>query len=315
MNTMMIKNWTAAALLALLLAPAVYATDNGTEFGIEDDLTVMGSTGTWADPDVEIKGFTVFGPLAGPQVITSTNGNVAIRGNLQADSTAYFGSSVTVAGYGVLQSTVQFLNNTGNAVNLYFDNAAANTGKVLKATGNGFLEWAADQNTTMTFNTPYRLQMVNSTDDGLADTQFVQDGGGNSLSLMASSMTIKGNGTDGLGVAGAVKLDGNTSVLNANTFTVGAGASTLGGTLNVAGDADLDARLNVDGDATFASSATIKGVTQLGDTAGTDKVAVNMTSDDGRATGALNVAGGAGNGNFVAKFYSGADLAAWIKKK
>jgi len=42
--------------MALLWAPAVYAADNSTEFGVADDLTVLGGDGTATllDPDVAV---------------------------------------------------------------------------------------------------------------------------------------------------------------------------------------------------------------------------------------------------------------------
>lgn len=295
-------------ILSLSLAPAAYAADNGTEFGIEDDLSVLGTGGTWADPDAEIKGFTVVGPLSGPQVISGTSGNMVLRGNLQADATAYFGSSVTVAGYGVFQSTVQF-QGSGSATNLYFTNAAANSGKVLKATSDGFLSWEADNNTTMTFATPYRLQMVNTSDDGLVDTVLLQNAAGTGVTVQtaamgAASMTVTG----AFGAVGtatfndAVNLgDGaGDAITAAGAVTAQNGVTVSGGGLSVTG-----------GNATVTNDLTVSGGTQLGsDTADTN--AVNKAAEAGVA---LAVAGGNTSGNYAAKFYSGADLSAWIKKK
>ena len=48
---------TLALFCACVFINSAYAVDNGTEFGIEDDLTVLGNGGNIADPDVEIKGF------------------------------------------------------------------------------------------------------------------------------------------------------------------------------------------------------------------------------------------------------------------
>jgi hypothetical protein len=102
-------------------------------------------------------------------------------------------------------------------------------------------------------------------------------------------------------------LDTNITMITGSSMTVN--------DLLALNDVAMKARLSVDGAATFASSATAKGSVQLGDTPGTDEVAVNMATGDARATGALNVAGDTASGAFVAKFYSGADMAAWIKKK
>jgi hypothetical protein len=357
------------AVLAMALPRAAYAADNGTEFGIEDDLTVFGTTGTWTDPDVEIKGFSLFGPLAGPQNITAAPGNVVIRGNLQADATSYFGSSMTVAGYGVFQSTVQinegnlkygtgmagkvlksqgngyvywgddntgaaalagtayrirmedgtgttladslllqnaggtnitlignssmsvtgglgvagyglfqstvqFTGNTGNLTNLYIDNAGSNVGKVLKASSNGFLYWGTDNSGLTNIGSPYRLQMVNTTSDGLVDSAFLQNAAGTNITMVTgSSMTVN-----------------DLLALN---------------------DVNLAAKLNVGGAATFVSSVTVNGNTQLGD-ANTDLAGVNRAPE---ANVGLSVDSNGNSGSYVAKFYSGGALAAWIKKK
>lgn len=371
------KRKVMAALLALFFAVPAYAVDNGTEFGIEDDLSVLGSTGTWADPDAEVKGFSVFGPLAGPQNIVGAPGNVAIRGNLQADATAYFGSSITVAGYGVFQSTVQmtegnlkygngisgkvlksggngyaywgddntgaagligtahrirvedaagtgladsillqnvagtgltvqrtdmgaasmtvtgafgvagyglfqstvsFTGNIGDVTNIYMDNAAANVGRVLKASSNGFLYWGSDATGLATLGNAYYLQMVNGTGDGLINSSFQQNPVGGHITMVGtSSMTFN--------------------------------------SLLAKGDLDVNGMLNVDGTSTLVSSVTARGSVQLGDTAGTDEVAINMTTADARADAAMTVAGDVTSGAYVAKFYSGANMAAWIKKK
>jgi len=72
-----------------------------TELGSEDDLTVMGTTGTAIDPDTEIKGFTVFGSTqtAYPGAVAGA-GNVVVNGVLSVSSGAYFtgNSTFTEAG-------------------------------------------------------------------------------------------------------------------------------------------------------------------------------------------------------------------------
>jgi len=244
MNTKKIVIGLLAAM-ALTWAQAAYA-DNGTEMGIDDDLTVNGTTGTWADPDVEIKGFTLFGTGATPAVIANAPGNVAIRGNLQADATSYFGSSVTIAGqavigsslnvsgYGVFLSTVQ-IGGSGSSTNLYFANAAANDGKVLKARPNGFLEWAADDAGGFTAGSQNWIPMYNGT--GLAASKLMQNLSNAGVTLHDSSMTINGSFES----TGAVKL----------------GNATAGtGDVEILGAARVATTLGVTGASTFSSSAT-----------------------------------------------------------
>lgn len=303
------KKLTRVVLALVCVAAAgrlAHAADNGTEFGIEDDLTVLGKEGTASDPDVEVKGFTVFGSTQAAYQIPVGSGNVVLNGTVQVSSGLYVAgaSSFTSGAYHTGVSSFS------DVANVHFAGGTAD--QVLKKVAGGGMVWGNDNNTTMSFQTPYRIQMVNGTDTDLADSLFLQNSGGSNITMLsASSMTILGDGTDGLGVSGATKLNGNTSILGANTFTVGTGLATLGGALNVVGDADLDARLNVDLAATFVSSVTAKGNAQFGD-AVTDIHGVNMAP---AADTALSVAGQSVSGDFAAKFYSGGSLAAWIKKK
>lgn len=72
-------------------ACAVFA-DNGTEVVIGDDLTVLGTDGTWSDPDFHVAGFTVFGSTVGTVSKLGANpspGSVVITGNLQVDGSVY----------------------------------------------------------------------------------------------------------------------------------------------------------------------------------------------------------------------------------
>lgn len=82
---------------ACCLPPA--AVFSQTELGIKDDLTVMGAAGTAADPDVEIKGFTVFGSTqtAYTGVVVGA-GNVLVNGHLAVSSGAYFMGNSTFTG-------------------------------------------------------------------------------------------------------------------------------------------------------------------------------------------------------------------------
>lgn len=300
------------ALVCVMAAGRLaYAADNGTEFGIEDDITVLGTEGTMMDPDVEIKGFTMFGSTGAAQTVNipQTPGNMYVSGYVQVSSGMYVAGSSTftqrveLQGYGVLKSTVQFLNNTGSLTNLYFDNAAANSGKVLKAGSDGFLTWEADQNTVMTFATPLRLQMVNVADNNLIDSLFQQnaEAGTNITMVSGSSMTILGDGTNGLGVNGAAKLNGHVSLGDeAGDSVTAIGAVTAQNGVAVTG-----------GDVAVTNNLTVNGSARLGD-AVTDDHGINVAAEDGVA---LKVAGEDVSNKYAAKFYSGANLAAWIKKK
>lgn len=368
---------TIAALAIILAAGAPAFADNDTEFGIEDDLTVLGTSGGAADPDLEVKGFTVFGATQSAPLlqIPAAPGNIFANGYVQISSglyvagastfTAYseFQSTVTIlngnlrygtgvagkvmksngdgfvywaddetglaalsgnpyrirmenaagnsivdslllqnagatnitltdnssmtvtgamgvggvmtmAGYGVFQSTVQFLNNTGDVTNLYFSNGGANAGKVLKAGTDGFLYWGTDNDSVLGMGTAYRLQMVNASGDALENSAFLQSASGSNITMVA----------------------GSSITLNE---------------MLVQGDAELLAKLSVTGASTFVSSMTARGNTQFGDSTA-DIHALNMAPEAGVGL-AVNSSGT--GGNYAAKFYSGGSLAAWIKKK
>jgi len=121
---------------------AAYADDNGTEFGIEDDLTVLGTGGTTTDPDAEIKGFTVFGATQASYspAIPIGAGNVIINGYLGVSSGAYFvgGSTFSAGLYSLGISSF-----TAGPGSIYIN--GGNVNQVLKKDASGALTWANDE--------------------------------------------------------------------------------------------------------------------------------------------------------------------------
>ena len=117
-----------ALLLFLLLSASGWllpASINAQyELGSEDDLTVLGVSATAEDPDVEIKGFTVFGSTQTSYTgAVVAPGNVVVNGVLSVSSGAYFVGNSTFTGAGKI-----FIND-GSAGQLLRKNAA------------GYLEW------------------------------------------------------------------------------------------------------------------------------------------------------------------------------
>lgn len=251
------------AAMALSWAQAVYAADNGTEFGIEDDLTVLGTGGTAADPDLEVKGFSVFGATqSAPALnIPAAAGNIFVNGYVQVSSGMYVVGGSTFASSAYFNGVSSF---TAGAGAIYVNGGAP--GQVLKKAANGSMYWAADDSGAGAINgTQNRLVMFGPGGTGGADSQLQQDANNASMTMLTgSSMTILGNGTDGLGVSGATKLNGNTSVLGANTFTVGTGLTSLGGSLNVTGASTLTGALTVNNYAQFGSGVTKSTFSVLG---------------------------------------------------
>ena len=113
--------FTLAAACCLLPASA----HAQTELGSEDDLTVLGVNGAAADPDVEIKGFTVFGSTqADYNGAVVGAGNVVVNGVLAVSSGSYFVGNSTFTGAGKIFIT---------------DGSA---GQILRKNSAGYLEWS-----------------------------------------------------------------------------------------------------------------------------------------------------------------------------
>jgi hypothetical protein len=153
-------------------------------------------------------------------------------------------------------------------------------GKVLKASSNGFLYWGTDNSGLTNIGNPYRLQMVNTTSDGLVDSALLQNAAGTNITMVTgSSLTVN-----------------NMMALN---------------------DVNLAAKLNVGGTSTFVSSVTVNSTllvasdSQIG-SANTNIHGVNKAAE---ANVGLAVDSNGNSGSYVAKFYSGGSLAAWIKHK
>jgi len=221
-------NKVIRVLLTLLCVAATsrlaYA-DNSTEFGVEDDLTVLGTGSlTTSDADVEIKGFTVFG---------ATEPNHALNipmapGSIYANGYVQISSGMWVAGSSTFTSTVNLPNPSSILI------SGGDEGQLMTKFGT-VMKW----------------------------TSFSEFVSGDNLGTHVATKTLDMStfgiiGVSSIIASGYMKMSSATIVNNAGvggTLDV-TGASTLGSTLKVVGDADLDSRLNVDGAATFGSSAS-----------------------------------------------------------
>jgi hypothetical protein len=121
-NVRFMKNLAFSLLVAAFLSPPCASAQ--TEMGVEHDFSVYGVGGTAADPNVEIKGFTVFGSTQaayGGGVIGP--GNVVVNGVLAVSSGAYFVGNSTFTGAG----------------NIFINDGSA--GQLLRRHALGYLEW------------------------------------------------------------------------------------------------------------------------------------------------------------------------------
>ncbi len=254
-----------------------YAADNGTEFGIEDDLTVLGSEGTASDPDVEVKGFTVFGRTQASYLIPVASGNVVLNGAVQVSSGLYVTGGSTFATGAYFTGISSF----SNAANIHVAGGTAN--QVLKKVAGGGLVWGDDtQGPGEITGTPRRIVMFQADGGGGADSLLQQDADDAGITTVgASSMTLLGNfqangaakfnGAVTLGDAGAdlLTVNSQSSFVGGSTFTVGAyftGISSFSNVANIhiAGGSTNQVLKKVAGGGMAWANDTDTGVTVLG---------------------------------------------------
>lgn len=259
------------AAMALSWAQAAYAVDNLTEFGIEDDLTVLGTGGSDTDPDLEVKGFSVFGATRSALNIPAAPGSMFVRGYVEVSSGMYVAGNSTFTAAVYLPAPTSIFPSGGTADQVMSKNATT-----------GAMQWATVSNLVSGDNlgTHIATETLKMANFGIVNVASITTNG---YIQAGASVTIAGTGGVGLGVTGTTALNGNTSVSGSNTFTVGTGAASFGGTVS--------ATDNV----TLSSNTAIGG-------------AINNNER-------LKVVGGTASGNYAATFYSGSSLAAWIKKK
>ena len=289
------------AMLALMCAVALSRTayaDNDTEFGIEDDLTVLGTGGTsTSDPDVEIKGFTVFGSTEADHDlnIPKAPGNIFVNGYVQISSGVWAVGPSTFTGT-VNLPVPESISVSGGA-----------EGEVMTKYGT-VMKWSAVSSMVSGDNlgnhiATTTLQMSNF---GIINVASITANG----YIQMSSATVSGNAGIGgtLDVAGVVTLSTNTSIAGAarfwdnlqvssNTLIGGSlgvtgaaaldstldvtGVATLGGALNVTGNSTLTGTLNVNNEAYFGAAASKSTFTATGDLVMFGGADITL-SDDGK---------------------------------
>jgi len=217
------------------------AADNGTEFGIEDDLTVIGSQGTALDPDAEVKGFTVFGATQAAYTGAVVGaGNVVVNGYLAVSSGAYFVGGSTFASGGAYFTGVSSFSNVAN---IHIAGGAAN--QVLKKVAGGGMAWddvsalvtgdnlgnhTSTANLIMTGYNVVGARYITASSAALSGQMIVYG-----TSTLAGNTGITGT----LDVSGNAALNGNLTLgnNNADLLTMNAQASFIGGSTFTTGGA------------------------------------------------------------------------------
>jgi hypothetical protein len=268
---------TAVLALACCLTPvrSVYAqADNGTEFGVQDDLTVLGADSlTTKDADVEIKGFTIFGSTEDNKTlgITMAPGNVWVNGEVQISSGLYV-SSVTITGISTF---------TLGAGSIFIKDGTG--GQVLKKdAATGALKWGEDNTSLSDITGTPSYVPVFKAGGGLSESVIMST---YSHVIVKGSMTIEGSEGVGLQVTGGTStFDGSVEILPGKTFTVGTGKTSLGGDLDVGGNVSIltDKTLTVGtgkttlgGDLDVSGAVTLSSDTYLGAAATRSTVTAN----------------------------------------
>ncbi|OGR68953.1 MAG: hypothetical protein A2081_02870, partial [Elusimicrobia bacterium GWC2_61_19] len=144
-----------------------------TELGSEDDLTVLGATGTAIDPDTEIKGFTVFGATqtAYPGAVAGA-GNVVVNGVLSVSSGAYFTGNSTFTEAG----RVFILDGS--------------EGQILSKNTNGYLQWTSSSALGDNLGSHIATTTLNMATFNIVNVGAIT---ANAAITTYSSMTVAGN--------------------------------------------------------------------------------------------------------------------------
>ena len=245
------KLLVVAFALACSLTLARTAKAAGTEFGVDDDLTVLGTDGTWGDPDVQVDGLTRFGINGSTMKITeNTKGSVGIAGGLQVDGTIY-GSSMTLSSELYVNTVaVDQMNVDKNTRILVQDTA---TGKFRYEslqnviTGGGSSSGGVTNQHLPVWNNTlgkYVDSAITESDFGVNKTMTIDD-----AVIMNYTLEVKGNST----------LDG-TLLVKGDT-TIGENATPINVAINSAVDANtaLKVQAKADGGAYAAEFFTRSG--------------------------------------------------------
>ncbi|MFC1658221.1 NosD domain-containing protein [Candidatus Omnitrophota bacterium] len=270
----------------LFMHPA-WAQDAGVEMTVEDDLTVSGTEGTDADPDLEVRGFAEFGATPASDHSLSGQGSVLIGGALEVDGTGFFDNtlSVSAAGDTAIAHDLYFSNGSASQItsNVALSIISGSAGDVdltlqgfgagsvyvddnLEVTGNlGILDGSATHHTIfqggtqgddITYTLPTQAAasddyVLTSTTAGILQWQDTASLGGGTMddfTLSDGTNTQLIEDADTLQVLGGTAI--NTLVEATDQVTISVGNNSIDGT-QLANDITLDADLAFETDTLF----------------------------------------------------------------
>ena len=244
------------ASFLLVLACSLWPMAGGlyaqTELGSEDDLTVLGVNGTADDPDVEVKGFSVFGATQAAYTGAVVGpGNVVVNGVLAVSSGAYvvgnstFTGDVSAARYQINGSTVVAILPGTGSLGVGLNAGRYNTGVYNTFVGNeaGRINTTGGSNSFVGYQAGYyNVSGANNTFMGL-NAGYTNTASGNSfVGALAGQDNSTGGSGSFMGVsAGQYNTTGTENSLFGSSAglynTVGSANSVFGTSAGGAGGA------------------------------------------------------------------------------
>ena len=247
-------------------------------------------------------------------------GNAAVGGTLEVGDAATLDSTLSVAGTATISANA-LVNGTG-------DSSDKTTGALVVGGGVGVgKNLNAGGNLGVTGNGLVGGTLGVTGATALGNTLGVTGAASLSSTLgvagtatMSSNALVNGTGDSTDKTTGALVVGGGVGVgknLNAGGNLGVTGNGLVGGTLGVTGAASLQNNLGVGGNLTVTGTSTVNNTLTASQSAylATGGGAVGIGTNNPDASTELQVVGGGSSGDYVAKFYSGADLAAWIRRK
>lgn len=276
-----------ALACSLSLASSAYAKDatgdDGVEFGIADDITVLGTGGTRGDADVDVRGFSLFGSdVVGHVSQVSGPGSMEITNSLQVDHDLFLstGGNIELG--------------TGSKINLQ---GGAN---IIVGTGGMVTQFDEPSLPSDVVNLAYFDRKIIG-----GDAIWKYDPARNHIYASTYSANV-GIGLESADVTAKLQVV-STNSADSELFAVGSSAD--GGLTN---SSILSIQATT---ALGVGKAGLSGSLAIGAVAGAAETIENGTTNGLEANAMLQVKGDGTANGMIATFYDGSTLAAWVKKK
>jgi hypothetical protein len=264
-----------------------------------------------------------FTGVGGQSISTGYNGIFTVSGNTQLTSTSTFSvgsqggggaatslwGTLAVAGNSTFSNNITLNGSTNAATKLFtITNGAATpvtTFSVDSATGALTAGPSATQFTIDNVGNVVVRGNLTVTGTTTTQTNEIVQNNETITNVLTVNSTAESSGTTsggviiagGVGIAKKLYVGGNTSITGSSTFTVGTGATALGGTLGVAGDTSITSSsataFSVTGTSTFNNTVVITGgsgkIFKITDATPTTQFSVDSTNGNTFINGATTI--------------------------